>query len=120
MRGFDAVWPTTCDGCGLCCETGGSPVLVYQSRHGGTPYDERPPGLPQALIDEIDHHFLGLWRGQEPREPCLWYDREQRACKHYTWRPRACREYALGGIPCVELRRPHVVTPWSRPADREP
>lgn len=103
--------PDTCDACGLCCEGIGSPVLVYQSRpHEAGPHPFRPPGLPQHLIDEIDAHFLGLTRGQEPQATCLWYDPATRRCKHYEWRPMVCREYELGGKACLELRRPFVTT----------
>lgn len=64
----------------------------------------RPKGLPQSLIDEIDDHFLGLARGEEPQEQCLWYDAASQRCRHYEWRPVICRDYELGGRACLELR----------------
>jgi Fe-S-cluster containining protein len=108
LREFHVLEPTTCNGCGLCCEGIGSPVLVYQSRPDGSAPASRPPGLPQELVGEIDAHFLGLARGQEPQEMCLWYDPAARRCRHYEWRPPVCREYELGGRACLELRRPFV------------
>ncbi|MBW3601064.1 MAG: YkgJ family cysteine cluster protein, partial [Planctomycetes bacterium] len=64
--------------------------------------------LPRELIEEIDRHFLGLDRGQEPQERCLWYDPHTRRCRHYAWRPQVCRDYELGGRACLALRRQHV------------
>ncbi|MBX3435963.1 MAG: YkgJ family cysteine cluster protein [Planctomycetaceae bacterium] len=102
---LNTLEPDTCDGCGLCCEGIGSPVLLYQSvpGHDG-PHPQRPPGLPQPLIEEIDLHFLGLLRGQEPQGCCLWYDPVDRRCRHYDWRPQICRDYERGGDPCLRRR----------------
>ena len=64
----------------------------------------RPKDMPQLLIDEIDDHFQGLARGEEPQEQCLWYDAASQRCRHYEWRPMICRDYELGGRACLELR----------------
>lgn len=102
--------PTSCDSCGLCCQGIGSPVLVYVSRsEWEAVHPFRPVGMPEDLIDEIDAHFLGLSRGQEPQEQCLWYDRATRRCRNYEWRPQVCRDYELGGEPCLTLRHRHLV-----------
>lgn len=101
--------PASCDGCGLCCEGIGSPVLLYQSYRGSdAAHPMRPQGLPAELIAEIDDHFRGLSRGQEPQEQCLWFDPERRVCRHYEWRPPICRDYELGGQECLDRRRPCV------------
>lgn len=98
--------PESCDGCGLCCQGIGSPVLIYarrpeyQDKH---PY--RPADLPPELAAEIDLHFSGLLRGQEPQTQCLWYDAANRGCRHYEYRPQLCRDYELGGRACLSLRR---------------
>jgi len=98
--------PDSCDGCGLCCQGIGSPVLLYQSRPAWTDsHPHRPEELPLHLIDEIDAHFEGLSRGEEPQEACLWYDAETKRCRHYEWRPQVCRDYELGGRACLELRQ---------------
>jgi len=96
----------SCAECGLCCQGIGSPVLVYQSdpRLTGA-HPLRPSGLPQSLIDEIDEHFQGLQRGQEPLDRCLWYDPAAKQCKHYQWRPQVCRDYELGGDACLDVRK---------------
>lgn len=95
----------SCAECGLCCQGIGSPVLVYQTdpRLVG-PHPLRPAGLPQRLIEEIDDHFQGLYRGQEPLDRCLWFDAATRKCKHYQWRPQVCRDYELGGDACLATR----------------
>ncbi len=101
-----AQGPTSCDDCGLCCQGIGSPVLIYASRPGfGAQHPYRPADLPPELLAEIDEHFSGLTRGQEPQTQCLWYDERARCCKHYEFRPQLCRDYELGGRACLMLRR---------------
>jgi uncharacterized protein len=101
--------PESCEGCGLCCEGIGSPVALYQSRPAWVDHHPfRPEGLPLHLIEEIDAHFVGAFRGEEPQDLCFWYDPEGRQCKHYEWRPQICRDYELGGRECRNLRRPFV------------
>lgn len=102
---LNVLEPDSCDDCGLCCEGIGSPVLLYQSLpQVAGPHPQRPVGLPQELIDEIDAHFLGLARGEETQERCLWYDAETKRCRHYEWRPQICRDYELGGSDCRRRR----------------
>ena len=109
MISLRVLQPDSCDGCGLCCEGIGSPVLLYQSRPAlAGPHPFRPAGLPQNLIDEIDRHFAGLTRGQEPQDRCLWFDPAARRCRHYEWRPQVCRDYELGGRACLQLRKQHL------------
>ena len=106
---FEVLQPESCDGCGLCCEKIGSPVLLYASRPEILgPHPFRPSGLPEALIQEIDETFSGLRRGEEPQEQCLWFDPETRSCSHYEWRPQVCRDYELGGKACLIERREYV------------
>jgi Fe-S-cluster containining protein len=106
---FQVLQPESCAGCGLCCEGIGSPVLLYASGPRIIePHPFRPSGLPLELIEEIDAHFLGLARGQEAQERCLWFDTDTRRCKHYEWRPQVCRDYELGGRACLAQRRPFV------------
>jgi Fe-S-cluster containining protein len=86
-------------------------VLLYATRPGfkGThPY--RPVDLPAELAAEIDDHFSGLTRGQEPQAQCLWYDAATQRCRHYEFRPQVCRDYELAGRACLTLRRTHGVT----------
>lgn len=98
--------PESCSGCGKCCEQNGSPVLVYQSYpHHQGPHPFRPEGLPEELIAEIDDHFQGLFRGQEPPGPCLWYDASDQQCKHYEYRPQVCREFELASPACLHARQ---------------
>lgn len=102
---LDVLQPDSCESCGLCCEGIGSPIVVYASR-GSRSADPalRPADLPTELLAEIDEHFSGLHRGQEPQEACLWFDRAERRCRHYEWRPQVCRDYELGGDECLARR----------------
>jgi uncharacterized protein len=103
--------PASCDACGLCCCGIGSPVLLYATRPGlGQPHPYRPADLPRELAAEIDEHFSGLVRGQEPLDQCLWYDAATRRCRHYEFRPQVCKDYELGSRACLQLRREHGVT----------
>ena len=81
-------------------------MLIYASRPGfPNPHPFRPATLPEELIQEIDSAFSGLLRGQEPQQRCLWFDEEQRGCRHYEFRPPICREYELGRTACQQRRR---------------
>lgn len=105
---FDVHQGRSCEGCGHCCEGIGSPVVLYATRPGWEdrhPY--RPPHLPQQLIDEIDFHFSGLTRGQEPQDHCLWHDPVTRTCRHYELRPQVCRDYELASRACLAIRKAH-------------
>jgi Fe-S-cluster containining protein len=107
-QSLSVLAPASCDGCGLCCQGIGSPVLLYASRPGfEEPHPYRPADLPAELAAEIDAHFAGLTRGQEPQDQCLWYDAASQRCRHYEFRPQVCREYELGGRACLALRREH-------------
>lgn len=102
----DNAFPPDCGGCGQCCHGIGSPVLLYASRPGwGAVHPYRPQDLPQELTDEINEHFAGLTRGQEPQELCLWFDPLRQQCRHYEYRPQVCRDYERGGKACLRLRR---------------
>lgn len=106
MNSLPILPPESCEGCGLCCEGIGSPVVLYASRPGFEHHHPfRPVDLPAPLVEEIDFHFAGLVRGQEPLEQCLWYDANTRGCQHYEYRPQVCRDYELGGRACLERRR---------------
>ena len=96
--------PKSCYSCGLCCEGIGSPVLEYATRYTGY-VPPRPAGMTPELIEEIEFHFSGLCRGQEPLERCLWFDPVARGCRHYDLRPQICRDYELGGTSCLLSRK---------------
>ncbi|MDZ4686327.1 MAG: YkgJ family cysteine cluster protein [Planctomycetaceae bacterium] len=110
MTPLPVLPPASCAGCGLCCQGIGSPVLIYATRPGwrdAHPY--RPADLPADLAAEIDEHFAGLVRGQEPQEQCLWYDARTQRCRHYEYRPQLCRDYELGARACLTLRKLHGI-----------
>lgn len=105
---FPILGPTSCDDCGYCCLGIGSPVVIYARRPGfDGPHPYRPADLPPELAAEIDEHFSGLVRGQEPQETCLWHDPVTRRCKHHEFRPQVCRDYEIGARACLTVRKQH-------------
>jgi Fe-S-cluster containining protein len=85
--------------------------MLYASRpeYAG-PHPFRPANLPSELADEINFHFSGLLRGQEPQDKCLWYDPVTRRCRHHEFRPQVCRDYELAGRECLRRRREAVLS----------
>ena len=73
QRSLLVLPPDSCEGCGLCCEGIGSPVVLYASRPGFDGiHPFRPVDLPIALIEEIDLHFSGAdSRARTTREMSL-------------------------------------------------
>ena len=93
----------------MCCLGIGSPLVLYASRpEYAESHPFRPPNLPQELVDEINFHFSGLIRGEEPQESCLWFDQVTRRCRHHEFRPQVCRDYEIGGRECLRERRDAV------------
>lgn len=106
MTALTILAPTSCDGCGVCCLGIGSPVVLYASRPDYCdPHPFRPANLPQELADEINAHFSGLLRGQEPQDCCLWFDPVTRKCKHHEYRPQVCRDYEIASRECLRERK---------------
>lgn len=98
--------PASCDACGACCRQNGSPPLLLNSGLGsGDRHPYRFAGMPAELISEIDDAFLGLHRGQEPDDVCVWYDQAARQCRHYEWRPQVCRDFEIASAACLTARR---------------
>jgi Fe-S-cluster containining protein len=109
MNSLPILPPTTCDNCGVCCFGIGSPVVLYASQsHYTNSHPFRPADLPQELIDEINFHFSGLSRGQEPQDCCLWFDPVTRLCKHHQYRPQVCRDYEIASRECLRERKKAV------------
>ncbi len=117
---LDVLKPTSCGGCGLCCLGIGSPPIYYATYpHLQGPHPFRPADLPQHLIDEIDEKFLGVFRGQEPPDTCIWHDTTTGLCRNYEWRPQVCRDYDLGGRECLSLRQTRLTADAAAKAARE-
>lgn len=102
--------PSSCSGCGVCCFGIGSPIVLYATQPDyADPHPFRPAGLPAHLLKEIDDHFAGVRRGQEPQDCCLWFDHQTRLCKHHEWRPQVCRDYEIASRECLRERRRAVL-----------
>lgn len=109
----------SCTACGACCMHQGHPpgfaACFGGRRECAYPEDLEilatlPPSLREELADfyrtiaEHGNHRLG--------KPCLWFDPETRACRHYDFRPILCREFNRGSPACHQWReRLHIVVP---------
>ncbi len=97
----------SCDGCGACCQVVTSPPFrrVF-NEEGEDAWErlkwERPDLLAELLADERARRASG---GPFHGTPCLWYDPENRRCRHYEDRPSACRAFEVGGDDCRDSRR---------------
>ena len=83
---------------------GSPPLLLNSGLATGGEHPFRFPGMPEELVAEIDRHFLGLFRGQEPPGPCVWYDAATQRCRHYRWRPQVYRDFEIGLPSCLADR----------------
>jgi len=72
-----------CGGCGLCCAEQGTPPFTRCDD------DCPPPELEWDVETHAGRYDDGL--------PCLWYDTEDKRCRHYDHRPQACREAVVPG-----------------------
>lgn len=87
---------TSCDDCGVCCEHAGWPPFLIIAG------DEEFHALPEELQAEI-MEAIATRRGDR-RLPCVWYDGENRRCRHHNVRPAVCRDFEVGGKDCIDVR----------------
>jgi Fe-S-cluster containining protein len=94
LRQLSLEVPTSCSGCGACCQVTPLPPFA--------PGEAAARGVPaewwEAVVarETADQQF-------EVR-PCVWYDAAAATCQHYELRPTACRDFALGGTACQQAR----------------
>lgn len=119
--------PLTCGGCGACCATQGLPP--------GYTVPALMAGLPADLRDELLAHLDEERRSRSSRHerglPCLWYDEETRACRHYEHRPAVCRRLEIAtdgcnawrvsiGLPVFVVERPRALVVELAPEEAAP
>ncbi|NUQ61155.1 MAG: YkgJ family cysteine cluster protein [Pirellulales bacterium] len=99
------------EGCGNCCVQVGIPpfrckadgrivdVVVRDADEEKIVSDTDELPLPENMPAELIQELARLAPlGLEARgEPCVWFDRETRKCKHYEFRPNICRMFNCGG-----------------------
>ncbi len=82
----------TCENCGACCSTQGTPPFSWTG-------DDRPP---PDLVWDVKRHG-GRY---DASLPCLWFDEKTKLCLHYEARPEACRsEVNPGDEVCLNFRK---------------
>ncbi len=94
--------PTSCDGCGLCCE--GQNLLPWTWAHLDHAYKA---SLPVKLADELRTIAEGPLAAaiRKEEECCVWLDRATGRCKNYEHRPEPCRQTVkLGDASCMRYR----------------
>jgi len=89
----------TCQRCGKCCSTQGSPPFFDQTQTGQLSLDALPPHLRTSYRRQRDTDPYRYDRGL----PCFWWNPDTKLCKHYEHRPPICRDYP-GGEPCINER----------------
>jgi Fe-S-cluster containining protein len=110
----------TCDGCGVCCESQGSPPGYGVFFNDDPPEVRRQSGkavtgfaweeIPTHLRDELEAYHKAVDAGEidsryEEGLPCLWLDVETGRCRNYEWRPLACKHFPVGGKDCRGFHR---------------
>lgn len=110
----------SCEGCGACCLEQGSPpgyVLILMDPSmaedpGLFAEDvERVQQLPAYLADGLLSYARDL-KPHQGDQPCLWYDRQRKRCKHYEHRPSICRDALQpGDESCRAWRQQYRVKP---------
>ncbi|MDE0864365.1 MAG: YkgJ family cysteine cluster protein [Rubripirellula sp.] len=99
-----------CNDCGVCCLHMGYPSYVTESQNQDSdtsqPAEPAWTQLPEALRDELLAYIASYIPPADGQldGPCVWYDPEQRQCKHHADRPQVCRDFAVGGQDCVDWR----------------
>ena len=83
----------SCDGCGACCMSQGSPpgyVNIITDRGPGSEADvARVAAMPVVALAEIIEYMSD--RDARLGTPCCWLEMETRSCRYYEHRPSFCR-----------------------------
>lgn len=120
----------TCDGCGGCCETIGSPPFPFLPPSLTTgefpdswgdddpdkPLWDTMPAEALAILEDYYTNDPNLDR-YERGLPCLWYDSEAKRCRFYEHRPTVCRDFPKGGADCREFRQQKGLPVWHHDED---
>lgn len=91
-----------CSGCGACCTHMGHPHFFWRPDAAGG-VDPHWEGVPAHLKEELQQYIEGL-EDIDLGQPCIWYDRDKRRCRHYEHRPQMCRDFETGNPHCLRMR----------------
>ena len=106
-----------CHDCGACCMEQVSPPgytgqeFVFFS----TPEDERrfsaAPVEAQELVWAWQERIDSLPEGAllPTGEPCCWFNRQEKRCRFYEWRPSVCREFGVASDGCYRWREQYFI-----------
>jgi len=94
----------SCEGCGACCMTQGSPpgyVMILRGELCGTEADfahvqNMPEPARAAVVNQLNKP------NRDSDGPCCWLDLATRRCQFYDYRPSFCRhgdEHPFGDDP---------------------
>ena len=77
----------SCSGCGVCCTDYAEPADV-----------ERFKALPENLLRELEEYLDLIRSTGHPNDGiCIWFDEQEKRCKHYELRPEICRNVLQPG-----------------------
>ena len=110
----------------------GRPPFLVERVLGATPEMSRlsrrelPPGMPAALIDEVEAYIAAVYEGaainrNKAELPCFWLDLGTGLCRNYEFRPKVCREMDCreGGYDCPFLKDSAAHDQSSTPAGED-
>jgi Fe-S-cluster containining protein len=95
--------PTTCAGCGVCCDGQEAlPVGYWLSILGADDPRELPADIRAELENKRDLFDVIGWPANG--QACVWFDHTTKGCRNYKWRPQTCIDFKLGGRDCRRVR----------------
>lgn len=93
-----------CEGCGVCCLHMGYPAFIEAT--SDRPAEEHWRAMPESLRSELLAYIVTYPPVPDGQldGPCVWFDEDQRRCRHHEHRPRVCRDFQIGGDDCLAWR----------------
>ena len=116
MADNDGPRVVSCQNCGKCCETQGTPpelFFVYgdpalvAAQQAGVPLREWPRSEWFAALPDDAREAIFAALEDETRDdgaPCCWYDERTNLCRWYEHRPEICRDFEVGSEACLTWR----------------
>jgi uncharacterized protein len=106
---------SNCNSCGACCmEQAGLPASWFVGLTGPLGPTASGKPLPGDLRRELKGTVKRWFAEGFPKEgdPCIWFDLENKKCRHYEYHPELCRDGVIvGDVACRAWRREKGILP---------